>query len=246
VVTGSNPVAPTISISNFRKIIRASAVFKFAYRRNFGDLSCLASSLGQRVKSRGERAGGWEFKPQERIRFGKIERGAFMQRKYLDITNLVGLQDSVIGLGCFSTRRMWFLLTYNKTRISRKASRVKQMSGQSVERLMDIILQMRINLAHITETLHQQTFEIRQQLDAVFEEEKQALERCLSAIDQKLEECSTSVNEYQRLHAQLASMREKLVQLGADPSTLPPALPPENLADIINWRLHELKECGRL
>lgn len=166
-----------------------------------------------------------------------------MQRKYLDITNLVELQDSVIGLGCFSTRRMWFLLAYDKTR---KASRVEQMSGQSVERLMDIILQMRINLAHITETLQQQTFEIRQQLDAVFEEEKQALERCLSAIDQKLEECSTSVNEYQRLHAKLGSMREKLVQLGADPSMLPPALPPENLADIINWRLHELKECGRL
>ena len=46
------------------------------------------------------------------------------------------------------------------------------MSGQSVERLMDVILQMRINLAHVTETLHQQTFEIREQLGAVFEEEK--------------------------------------------------------------------------
>ncbi len=50
---------------------------------------------------------------------------------------------------------------------------------------MDIILQMRINLAHITQTLHQQTFEIREQLDAVFEEKKQALERCVSAIDQR-------------------------------------------------------------
>ena len=39
------------------------------------------------------------------------------------------------------------------------------MSGQSVDRLMDVVLQMRINLSHITETLHQQTCEIRQQLD---------------------------------------------------------------------------------
>jgi hypothetical protein len=64
------------------------------------------------------------------------------------------------------------------------------MSGQSVERLMDVILQMRINLAHVTETLHQQTFEIREQLGAVFEEEKQVLERCLSDFDERLEECS--------------------------------------------------------
>lgn len=120
------------------------------------------------------------------------------------------------------------------------------MSGQSVERLMDIILQMRINLAHITKTLHQQTFEIREQLDAVFEEKKQALERCVSAIDQRLEECTACINDYQRLHANLASMRERLVQLGADPSALPDAFPPQTVEDIVNWRLHKLKENGRL
>lgn len=120
------------------------------------------------------------------------------------------------------------------------------MSGQSVERLMDVILQMRINLAHITETLHQQTFEIRQQLGAVFEEEKQALERCLTGIDEKLVECSVSVNDYQRLYADLVTMREKLVQLGAHPSDLPAALPTDTAPDIIGWRLRELKEQGRL
>ena len=61
---------------------------------------------------------------------------------------------------------------------------------------MDIILQMKINLAHVTETLQQQTFEIRQQLGAVFEEDKQELERCLAAIDQKLAECSVCFNDY--------------------------------------------------
>ncbi len=80
---------------------------------------------------------------------------------------------------------------------------------------MDVILQMRINLAHVTETLHQQTFEIREQLGAVFEEEKQVLERCLSDFDERLEECSACIDDYQRLYASLAVMREKLVQLGA-------------------------------
>jgi ABC-type enterochelin transport system substrate-binding protein len=120
------------------------------------------------------------------------------------------------------------------------------MSGQSVERLMDVILQMRINLAHVTETLHQQTFEIREQLGAVFEEEKQALKRCLSDLDERLEECSAYIDDYQRLYASLAVMREKLVQLGADPSVLPASLPSESVIDIISWRLRELKEQGRL
>jgi hypothetical protein len=120
------------------------------------------------------------------------------------------------------------------------------MSGQSVERLMDIILQMRINLAHVTETLNQQTFEIREQLGAVFEEEKQVLQRCLSDLDERLEECSACIDDYQRLYASLAVMREKLVQLGADPSVLPASLPSESVTDIISWRLRELKEQGRL
>lgn len=120
------------------------------------------------------------------------------------------------------------------------------MSGESIERLMDIILQMKINLAHVTETLHQQTFEIRQQLGSVFEEEKQALERCLKNVDERLAECSACVDDYRRLHANLAVMREKLVQLGANPSVLPASLPGDNIAEIIHWRLRELKEQGRL
>jgi hypothetical protein len=116
------------------------------------------------------------------------------------------------------------------------------MNGQSVERLMEIILQMKINLAHINETLHQQTYEIRRQLDSVFEEEKQALGRCLNSIDDKLKECSANVDEYQRLYENLSTMREKLVQLGAEPSVLPTAMPADNVEGIIAWRLRELKE----
>jgi predicted anti-sigma-YlaC factor YlaD len=119
------------------------------------------------------------------------------------------------------------------------------MNGESLERLMEIILQMRINLAHITETLHQQTYEIRQQLGAVFEEEKQALERCLNNIDDKLKECSACVDEYQQLYASLSTMRQKLVQLGAEPSNLPTAMPVDNIESIIAWRLRELKEQGK-
>jgi hypothetical protein len=120
------------------------------------------------------------------------------------------------------------------------------MKEQSVERLMDIILQMKINLAHVNETLVQQTYEIREQLGDVFDDEKRGLERCLTAVDERLQECSAYIADYQRLHANLTAMREKLVQLGGEPSELPPALPPEPIENIIAWRLQQLREQGKV
>ena len=119
------------------------------------------------------------------------------------------------------------------------------MNGQSVERLMDIILQMKINLAHVNETLVQQTYEIREQLGLVFDEEKVTLERCLGTIDERLQQCSALIADYQRRHAELSAMREKLVQLGAEPSGLPPLLPGDSVESIIHWRLRALKDEGR-
>ena len=48
------------------------------------------------------------------------------------------------------------------------------MDGESVQRLMDIVLQMKINLSHVTETLSQQSHEIQEQLGKIFEQEKKA------------------------------------------------------------------------
>jgi hypothetical protein len=127
-----------------------------------------------------------------------------------------------------------------------RASGVAEMSGQSVERLMEIVLQMRINLTHVTETLYEQTSEIREQLGAVFDEEKHSLEVCLQALDQKLEECSVCIADYRRLHLKLTNMHHKLVQLGAQPNGLPPPLPVQSIEEIIAWRLGELKNHSRL
>ena len=118
--------------------------------------------------------------------------------------------------------------------------------GQSVERLMDIILQMRMNLGHINETLQQQTYEIREQLNAVFEEQKQGLEKSLGAIDKKLQECSASIQDCQRSYGSLTVMREKLIQLGGDPSAMPLPLGMEPADEVLAARLRLLKESGRL
>ena len=41
-------------------------------------------------------------------------------------------------------------------------------------------------------------------------------------------------------------MRERLVQLGAEPTTLPAGMPAETIENVIGWRLRELRESGRL
>lgn len=120
------------------------------------------------------------------------------------------------------------------------------MNDQSVDRLMDIILQMKINLGHISEILQQQTFEIRDQLVGVFDEGKHTLDRDLSIIDEKLTECSKYVSDYQRRRAKLIAMREKLIQLGAEPGAVPCELPEHTFENIIAWRLRALKDQGKL
>jgi hypothetical protein len=120
------------------------------------------------------------------------------------------------------------------------------MDGEAVDRLMNIILQMRINLAHITETFHQQTFEIRQQLGAIFEQEKKELDNCLNGIDERLKECSVLVEDYKRQYAALSAMREKLVVLGAEPSPLPTGLPADQVEAVVAWRLRELGTRGKV
>jgi hypothetical protein len=54
------------------------------------------------------------------------------------------------------------------------------------------------------------------------------------------------IGEYQRLHANLTTMRDKLVQLGGEPCDLPPALPSEPVEKIIAGRLEQLRQSGKL
>lgn len=120
------------------------------------------------------------------------------------------------------------------------------MNGDAVERLMNVILQMQINLAHVTETFQQQTAEVRQQLEVIFEEEKKVLEGCLNGIDERLKECSAFVEDYKRHYAQLSLMGEKLRRLGAEPNSPPAGLPADRVEGVVAWRLQELRAQGKI
>lgn len=92
------------------------------------------------------------------------------------------------------------------------------MGGDAVERLMEIVLQMKINMAHINETLQLQTTEIRQQLSVIFDDQRKSLEGHLGAIDAKLKDCSFQVADYQRLYASLAAMRQNSISSASRPA----------------------------
>lgn len=120
------------------------------------------------------------------------------------------------------------------------------MGGDSVERLMEIILQMKINVTHINETLQQQTFEICQQLSAIFGEQSECLDRYVGAIDARLKDCACQLDDYQRLYASLAEARTKLEHLGAAPEAIPAPLPCDTLEGVLAWRLDNLREQGKI
>jgi len=120
------------------------------------------------------------------------------------------------------------------------------MNADAVGRLMNVILQMQINLAHVTETFQQQTAEVRQQLEVIFEEEKKVLDGCLNGIDERLKECSALVEDYKKHYAELSVMSERLRRLGAEPISLPMGLPADRVEGVVAWRLQELRARGRI
>lgn len=120
------------------------------------------------------------------------------------------------------------------------------MNSDSANRLMEILLQMRINVKQISETFQLQTQEIRQQLVAIFQRDIKELNDCVERIDGKLSDCANAVADYRRSYAELAAVREKMLQLGAEPGVLPPALPSDQVDGVLAWRVQELKANARL
>ena len=120
------------------------------------------------------------------------------------------------------------------------------MDSESVQRLMDVLLQMRINLQQIAKTFTEQTGEIRNELESIFHAEKQSLDQCVRGVENKLADCQRLLNDYRETHASLSAMHQKLLRLGGDAGAMPPQLPAERLEDLIQWRLQELRDQGKL
>lgn len=63
------------------------------------------------------------------------------------------------------------------------------------------------------------------------------LRECLAQIDQCISTCVERIDEYQKKHAFLITLNERLASLGASPEALPEELKPINLGDAVRSRL---------
>jgi hypothetical protein len=120
------------------------------------------------------------------------------------------------------------------------------MASDAVRGLSEILLQMKINLAHVSDILGHQTEEIRSQLSLIHEEEEKALADRLQRIDENLTECAGFVEAYRRRYTSLGRIRDRLVQLGGAPGPLPSPLPDKEIDGVLTWCLRELKNRGKL
>ena len=72
-----------------------------------------------------------------------------------------------------------------------------------------------------------------------------ALKQCLAQIDQCILTCVDRLDEYQKKHASLITLNERLESLGASPEALPEKLVPLDLDDALSARLEALGQSRR-
>lgn len=120
------------------------------------------------------------------------------------------------------------------------------MDSESVQRLMDVLLQMRINLQQIAKTFTEQTGEIRQELETIFHAEKISLDQCIAAIDAKLIDCGRQLKDYTSIYASLRTLHEQLQRMGADVDPMPPSLNADRIEDVLRARFDALQNQGKL
>jgi vacuolar-type H+-ATPase subunit I/STV1 len=115
------------------------------------------------------------------------------------------------------------------------------------ERLFQTLRDMQSQIEERVRPLAQET--VQTELTSLREQstqEQAALKDCLMQMDQSVLSCVERLQEYQRRHADLIMLNERLVALGAASEPLPEGRFPENITDMINLRLQSLQSAGKV
>jgi hypothetical protein len=107
-------------------------------------------------------------------------------------------------------------------------------------RLLHMLHDMELQIENQVRPLAQQAvhFEV-ERLHERAATDRAAMHACLEHLDQCVRVCVERAEEYQREHAALAQLNQRLTALGATPEALPEC--PSNIDDIINSRLELLQ-----
>ena len=115
------------------------------------------------------------------------------------------------------------------------------------DRLFKTLHDMQAQIEERVRPLAQQTVEVEvARLHEQSKQDRTALIECLARIDQCILGCMERIAEYQSRHSELIRLNQRLAALGADPQPLPDHWPTENAADMIHFRLEELRLKGQI
>jgi chromosome segregation ATPase len=118
---------------------------------------------------------------------------------------------------------------------------------EAFERLLQALQDMKSEITKQIRPVEEQIIEAnRDHLRQSFTQESRKLNKCLEEIDDNILACRQYLQEYERIHAGLHGLNEKLTQLGAESLQVPNSLPTHDLREIVSSRIEYLKAQGKI
>ena len=84
------------------------------------------------------------------------------------------------------------------------------------------------------------------QLQSLSELHQNALNNCLSQIDEHILSFYARINEYRTLCAEMADVNQSLAKLGAAPAVPPQEIPSSNILSVLQSRFDQLQNQGKI
>ena len=114
-------------------------------------------------------------------------------------------------------------------------------------RLLQALRDMQAQIEERVRPMAQQVVEIEvERLREQSGHDQAALNACLAQIDQCILNCVGQLDEYQKKHAFLISLNQRIANLGAAPEPLPDSLSIESFDAAIQARVEGLRNQGKL
>jgi hypothetical protein len=118
---------------------------------------------------------------------------------------------------------------------------------QDHERLLQTLRDMQAQIEERVRPAAEQVVRAEiERLRSLSQQQKSTMRDCLAHIDESILSCRAHMAQYQEMRANLTALSERLVNLGADPESLPDHLPSESLGDLILARVEGLRDEGKL
>jgi hypothetical protein len=118
---------------------------------------------------------------------------------------------------------------------------------QTYERLLQALHDMQAQIEQRVRPVAEQVVQAEvERLRGLSEQQKTILNDCVARIDQSILNCRNQMNEYRQTCADLATLNQRLGNLGAEPLAIPNHFPSENLSDLILARVQGLRAEGKI